>query len=126
LKELVFKREVIDSILTYSKMNHPREGILLLRGKMAKDRLVVEEVMIPPFAIHDFHSSSFPLHALPGDPGVLGVFHSHPSGVVLPSTEDLNHAYGRIMVISGYPYESENDIKSFDKDGQELKFRIAD
>ncbi len=126
MKDLVFKREVIDSILTYSKMNHPREGILLLRGKVGRDRILVEEVIIPPLAIHDFHASSFPLHMLPGDPGVLAVSHSHPSGVILPSTEDLNHVYGRFMVISGYPYESERDVKAFDRNGSELKFSVTD
>lgn len=126
VKQLVFKREVIDSILTYSRVNHPREGILLLRGKVRKDRIVVEEVIIPPAAIHDFHESTFPLYMLPADPGVLGVFHSHPSGVAYPSTQDLNQFYGRLMVIAGYPYESEEDVKAFDRDGRELRYSVVD
>jgi len=125
-KQLLFKREVIDSILTYSRVNHPREGILLLRGNVRKDRILVEEVIIPPAAIHDFHESTFPLYMLPGDLGVLGVFHSHPSGVAHPSTQDLNQFYGRLMVIAGYPYESEEDLKVFDRDGRELRYSVVD
>lgn len=123
-KQIIFRKEVVDGILTYAQSNHPRESILLLKGKIGKTDIRVNELIIPPFAIHGHDFSSFPLDMLPSGLGVLAVAHSHPSGAVLPSTEDINFFYGRFMVIVGYPYESERDIGAFGRDGRVLKFRV--
>ena len=120
-----FKKSVVDSLLTYSKSAHPMEGILLLRGKTAKEEILVNEVMIPPFAVHGEGFSSFPLYSLPLDTSIMGVAHSHPSGALKPSSEDIYHGYGRLMVIVGYPYESEEDIGVFDKDGNRSVFEVV-
>jgi proteasome lid subunit RPN8/RPN11 len=119
------KQSVIDSILSYAKMAHPNEGILLLRGRTSKDRIVIEEVVIPPFATHGKGFESFPLFMLPIDFSIVGVAHSHPIGVLNPSTYDLNQFYGRVMVIIVYPYESERDIAVFDREGRSVSYRIA-
>jgi proteasome lid subunit RPN8/RPN11 len=124
-KRVIFEKEVIDSILTYAQMFHPKESILLLRGKIDKDKIVVNNTQIPPFASHGESFSSFPLHALPIDFSVIGVMHSHPNGVLIPSVEDLNHFYGRIMVITAYPYRSEQNIAVFDREGEVVKYEIA-
>ena len=120
-----FKQSVIDSILSYAKIAHPNEGILLLRGKTSKDRIVIEEVVIPPFATHGQGFSSFPLSALPIDFSIVGVAHSHPTGALKPSIPDLNQFYGRVMVIIGYPYESESDVAVFDRDGRPVQYKIT-
>jgi len=36
VERVVIKKEVVDSLLSYSQMSYPREGILLLRGKAKK------------------------------------------------------------------------------------------
>ena len=46
------QRVVVDSILTYAKVFHPKEGILLLRGRNEKNTILIDEVVIPPFAVH--------------------------------------------------------------------------
>ena len=126
IKKIFITRSVIDSVLTYMKIQHPREGILLIRGITDKDEIHVREVVIPPFSVHGNGFSNFPLHILPFDMSIIGTAHSHPSGVLHPSIEDLNHFYGRIMIITGYPYDSENQIVIFDGNGKAIKYETID
>ena len=107
-------------------MQHPREGILLLRGAINKSEASVREVVIPPFAIRGYGYSAFPLHTLPIDLSIMGTVHSHPSGILQPSIEDLNHFYGRIMVITAYPYNSEEHIAIYNRNGKLLEYKIVD
>lgn len=123
-KTIVFDHEVVDSLLSYARIQHPREGILLLRGKVDKEKIVVNDTEIPPFATHGKAFSSFPLHTLPIDFSIVGIAHSHPSGALKPSTADLNRFYGRIMVIVAYPYQTQQDMVVFDSEGKALKYEV--
>jgi proteasome lid subunit RPN8/RPN11 len=116
---------VVDSISTYAQMLHPREAILLLKGKVDKHRISVNDTLIPPLATHGNTFSTFPLHMLPIDFSIVGVAHSHPSGVLRPSVTDLNKFYGRIMVITAYPYRSEKNLAIFDREGKSLKYEVV-
>ena len=124
-KTLLIKQEVIDSILTYAKMCHPRECILLLRGREAKDKIEINEVEIPPFSTHGEHFASFPLNMLPIDLSVKGTAHSHPSGVLKPSGVDLNKFYGRVVIIAAHPYDSEENLAAFNRTGNTIKYQIV-
>ncbi|MBI4258874.1 MAG: Mov34/MPN/PAD-1 family protein [Thaumarchaeota archaeon] len=124
MKTLRISRQVIDGLLSYAKNCHPREGILLLRGKRKKNEVIIKDLIIPPFAVHDYHYSSFPTHMLPLDLSILGIAHSHPSGSPHPSLQDLNNFYGIIMIIMGYPYGTEDDILAFDREGNQLQYTI--
>jgi len=123
-KEIFVERAVVDSILSYAQMFHPRESILLLKGKIDKKKIVINDVQIPPLATHGNRFSSFPLHTLPIDFSVIGVAHSHPSGALRPSIADLNQFYGRIMLITAYPYQSEQNMIILDREGKQLKFVV--
>ncbi len=123
-KEVFVERAVVDSILSYAQMFHPRESILLLKGKIDKKKIVVTDVQIPPLATHGSTFSAFPLSRLPIDFSVIGVAHSHPSGALRPSITDLNKFYGRIMLITAYPYQSEQNIIILDRKGQPLKYAV--
>jgi proteasome lid subunit RPN8/RPN11 len=125
VKHVLIDRSVIDSILTYAKIQYPREGILLLRGKVDKNEILVDEVVIPPLAVHGHGYSQFPLHMLPMDLSVMGTAHSHPSGVLRPSVGDLNHFYSRILIITAYPYDSEQQIAVYDREGNTVKYEIV-
>jgi len=81
IESVEIKREVVDSILTHAHVCHPREGILLLKGRKRKKAITVEEVLLPPFAVHGSGFSSFPLRMLPTDFSIIGTAHSHPSGI---------------------------------------------
>lgn len=124
MRRVFVRRRVINSILSYARACHPREGILLLRGKVKGDVVRVDDVEIPPLSIRGEGFSSFPAHMLPMDFSIIGVAHSHPSGSLQPSIEDLNHFYGRIMVIAAYPYESETDIIVINGRGEILDYEV--
>jgi len=123
-KAILIERAVVESILSYAQMLYPREAILLLKGKVDKHRILVNDTLIPPFAAHGNSFSTFPLHMLPIDFSIVGIAHSHPSGALRPSITDLNKFYGRIMVITAYPYKSEENIAIFDREGKPLKYEV--
>lgn len=124
IREVHFTKQVVDSLLSYSKMAYPNEGILMLRGKSKKGVARVDGVMIPPAAVHARSYSSFNWWMVPIDMTYLGIAHSHPSGVASPSHEDLLHASGGLMVIMGYPYDDESCLGVFDKDGNRIPFYV--
>ena len=123
---LILKRSVVNSILTYAQMAYPKEGILLLRGHATPPETVISEVVIPPRAVHGFGFANFPWHMLPIDRSILGTAHSHPSGTLRPSIHDLNHYYGRIMIITVYPFHSQHDLGAFDRNGAIVNYDIVD
>jgi proteasome lid subunit RPN8/RPN11 len=123
-KKIVVDRAVVDSILSYAQMFHPRESILLLKGKASKNKITINDVQIPPLATHGSNFSGFPLHTLPIDFSVIGVAHSHPSGALQPSVFDLNKFYGKIMLITAYPYQSEQNIIILDRKGKQLNYEV--
>lgn len=122
--ELKIKKELIQGLLAYSRDMHPNEMILLLRGKVG-DEIEVDEVIIPPSAVHGQRFSLFQPYMIPFDTSILGIVHSHPSGTLRPSVHDLNHFYGRIMMIVAYPYQSVEDIAVFDGKGQRVPFTTS-
>lgn len=124
VEKVIFASEVVDSLLSYSKMAYPDEGILLLRGRTEKGVVEVTGVAVPPAAVHARSYSSFSWWMLPVDMSYLGVAHSHPSGRAEPSQQDLLHATGRIMVIMGYPYTGESCIGVFDHNGNRVPFEV--
>jgi proteasome lid subunit RPN8/RPN11 len=123
-KEVFLKQSVVESILSYAQMFHPRESILILKGKIDKKKIVVTDIQIPPLATHGSTFSGFPLSRLPIDFSVVGVAHSHPSGALSPSVTDLNKFYGRLMLITAYPYQSEQNIIILDRQGTLLKYKL--
>ena len=123
-KAVLIEKTIIDSILSYAQNFHPQEGILLLRGKSDKHKIIVDDLLIPPFSTIGYNFSNFPLRRLPIDFSIMGTAHSHPSGVLIPSIEDLNNFYGRIMIILAYPYKSEQNVAVFDREGNPIKYAI--
>jgi proteasome lid subunit RPN8/RPN11 len=120
-----FEETVADSVLTSALGTYPNEAILLLRGKVAREVILVNEVLIPPLATHGRGFSDFRGVMLPMDLRLVGVSHSHPSGVLRPSTHDLNHFYGRIMVITAYPFQSYSDIGVFNNQGEIIPHEVV-
>jgi proteasome lid subunit RPN8/RPN11 len=123
-KMIYMSRDAVSGMLAYFKSLHPREGILLMRGRVKKDAIHVEQLILPPKPTLAEDFSSFSLYDLPLDFSILGIAHSHPNGVQQPSLEDLNNFYGRFMVIATYPYRSEADIGVFDREGNRVVFKV--
>jgi proteasome lid subunit RPN8/RPN11 len=120
---IIISNELLVSLLLFSKTQHPKEAMLLLRGKKRKNEITIEEYILPPFTTSGRGFASFPLHMLPIDFSILGTVHSHPSGSLKPSTTDLSHFYGRIMMIVAYPF-TPSQIAVYNSKGEKLALMI--
>jgi proteasome lid subunit RPN8/RPN11 len=118
-------KDIFDVILDHARTLHPRETILLLRGKVKKNIVDVSDVLIPPLATHGRGFSGFPTHMLPMDFSIVGTAHSHPSGIAMPSVEDLNHSFGRVILVVGSPYLNEENAAAYDHDGRRLTLQVT-
>jgi len=121
---VLMSHEVLDSILQHAKHVHPREMILLLRGKTSKNQIKITDLIIPPVFTQGRGFSGFQPYMLPIDFSLIGIVHSHPSGVIMPSNEDLNRAYGKIMMIVGFPYEGVENVAVYNRQGERLKLQV--
>jgi proteasome lid subunit RPN8/RPN11 len=121
---VVISGELLDSMLLFARMQHPREAILLLRGIVKDGCIILEEHLFPPFATSGRGFAQFPSRMLPIDFSIVGTLHSHPSGSPKASPTDLNHLYGRIMVIVAHPYTRDR-VAVYDKRGEVLTLEIT-
>ncbi|MDH5448023.1 MAG: Mov34/MPN/PAD-1 family protein [Candidatus Bathyarchaeota archaeon] len=126
-KEVVqIKYSIFNSILESARTAYPRETILLLRGKIRKDRIEITDLVIPPLATHGKGFSSFPPYMLPIDFSLIGTVHSHPSSVSKPSMEDLNHSFGRIMMIVAYPFVGKENVAVYNRSGEKIVLQLTE
>jgi len=124
-RNVTMKRELLEMLLEGAKTLHPKETIVLLRGKASKDSINVSEVVIPPLATYGSGFSSFPTQLLPMDFSIIGVAHSHPSGSLRPSVGDLNHPFGKITLILASPYAGKENVAAYDRNGNGLTIQLA-
>ena len=130
LKKKKFERKISltkdarDGILSFCKMNHPNEGILILRGKSKRGDVFIDELVVPPFSETGADFAGFPHNPLPLDLSYVGIVHSHPTGSAKPSLTDLDNFFGLVSMIVKSPYEDE-DIFAWDSDGRELPLVIV-
>ena len=117
------KKDTLDGILSYCKMKHPNEGILILRGKSKAGNIIIDGLVIPPFSHSGPTFAGFPHSFLPFDFSYVGMVHSHPSGSAEPSVTDLHNFFGLVSLIVKSPYE-DNDIFAWDSKGQSIKLTI--
>jgi proteasome lid subunit RPN8/RPN11 len=130
LKKKKFERKISltkdarDGILSFCKMNHPNEGILILRGKSKRGDVFIDELVVPPFSETGADFAGFPHNPLPLDLSYVGIVHSHPTGSAKPSLTDLDNFFGLVSIIVKSPYE-DDDIFAWDSDGRELPLVIV-
>ena len=118
-RSLVLTKDVCDGLISYCKMNHPDEMILLLKGKSKNGTMFAESLVIPPFSDTGPTFAGFPANQLPLDMDYIGMAHSHPAGSAEPSLEDLNNFFGLVSVIIKAPYD-EKDIFAWDRSGNSI------
>ena len=118
-------RNLLETILEGAKQLYPRESFLLLRGKKTKGIIHVSDLVIAPFAVHGKGFAGFSSYMLPMDFSIVGTVHSHPSGNTQPSHVDLNHMFGRIAMIVGYPYAGEECVAIYDSNGEKLVLQVT-
>ena len=118
--------EILQAIYAGAKQLYPRESFLMLRGKKSKGIIYVSDLILAPFAVHGEGFAQFNPYMLPGDFSLIGTVHSHPSGNILPSHVDMNHFFGRILMIVGYPFEGEGCVAVYDSNGDKMSLRITE
>ena len=121
---ILMDKEVLDSIFISAKALYPKETVLVLRGKKKKDTIHITDLFVPPFATYGYGFANLPFHMLPMDFSIMGIVHSHPSGDKSASDVDANNFYGRIMMIAGFPYETEQDIVAYNSYGEKIPVQV--
>jgi len=116
--------ELLQTILEGGRRLYPREMVLLLRGQKRKSELRISEVLVPPLATHGSNFADVRLHMLPMDFSIVGTVHSHPSGNLNPSTTDLNHVFGIVLMIVGFPFTDERNAAVYNRSGEKLSLQI--
>ena len=119
-RSLVFLNETRNGIVSYSKINHPDEMILILKGHSKKGKMFIESLVVPPFHEVGPTFAGFPANQLPFDADYIGMVHSHPVGTAEPSSEDLHNFFGLVSVIIKSPYDDE-DIFAWDSSGNSIQ-----
>lgn len=118
-------QELLQTVFEGAKSLYPRETILLLRGKKKKDLIAVTELVVPPLANYGRGFANIPLHMLPMDFSIVGTAHSHPSGNINPSNTDLNHFFGPVLMIVGFPFTNEKNVGVYNRNGERLLLQVT-
>jgi proteasome lid subunit RPN8/RPN11 len=124
-RQVLISRSAIDGIISYSKALHPNEAILILQGKTNREQVIIEGLVIPPFASSGPYFSGFSNYHLPFDGSYVGSAHSHPGGSNRPSLDDLNRGfYGAVSIIIAHPYD-DSTIAAYDRNGTKLEIKTT-
>jgi len=122
-RKVSLKKDARDGILSYCKMKHPNEAVLILRGKSKKGNITIDGLIIPPFSYTDTTFAGFPNSFLPLDTSYVGIVHSHPKGSEKPSITDSNDFFGLVSIIIKSPYD-DDDIFAWDSKGDPIEITI--
>ena len=136
-RNVSLKRETRDGILSFCKINHPDEAILILRGKSKHGNVFIDGLVIPPFSETGADFAGFPHNPLPLDLSYVGIVHSHPIpdnvadkekssaniDWAYPSITDLDNFFGLVSLIVKSPYE-DDDIFAWDSNGKQIPIEI--
>jgi len=123
-RKVSLKKDTRDGILSYCKMKHPNEAVLILRGKSKKGNITIDGLIIPPFSYTDTTFAGFPNSFLPLDSSYVGIVHSHPKGSAKPSITDSNDFFGLVLIIVKSPYDDE-DIFAWDSKDDPIEITIV-
>ena len=123
-RKVLLEKTVLDSIVTFCKMKHPNEGILILKGKSRKGEIKIDGLAIPPFNFTGPTFAGFPHSFLPFDNTYIGIVHSHPAGSAKPSVTDLNNFFGLVSLIIKSPYDDVDSIFAWDSGGNSIPLEI--
>lgn len=122
-RHITIKRDAMDGIISYCKIKHPNEAILIVKGKSRKGSITVDGLVIPPFSHSGPTFAGFPHSFLPFDMSYVGTVHSHPGGSAEPSVTDLNNFFGLVSLIIKWPYRDE-DIFAWNSKGEGIELTV--
>ena len=117
------KTKTLRMILEASRETYPNEFSATLRAEGG----VINEILMLPGTLQGETSAILRLHMLPIDYSVVGSVHSHPSGVIRPSEEDLRlfEKFGKVHIIVGRPYDM-GSWRVFDFNGNPIELELVD
>ncbi len=103
--------------------HHPNEFVAVLREEGG----IIRDLDLVPGTIVGEESASFFVDMLPLDIHQAGSAHSHPNGVLSPSSADLRFfpGVGRYHIIVGYPY-GERDWRCYRADGSPTSLEVVE
>jgi proteasome lid subunit RPN8/RPN11 len=115
------RQELLSLLLEMGRENHPNEFVALIRERGG----IMEEVNLLPGTIAGEDSASLFYDMMPLDTHLAGSAHSHPNGVLRPSSADVNFfpRTGRFHLIIGYPYR-EGDWRCFTANGEPCEIEV--
>ncbi len=113
--------DLLHALLTLGQQWHPREFAAVLREE---DGVIGELDLLPGTVGGEGHATMH-LDMMPLDTHVAGSAHSHPNGLLRPSSADLRFfpRAGRYHVIVGYPY-SRQDWRCFRTNGEVYNLEV--
>ncbi len=117
--------ELLDSIFEGAKRLYPKEVFLLLRGRKIKDEIHITDLVVPPLAVYGYGFANLPFHMMPADFSIVGTVHSHPSGNTRPSSTDINHFFGRILMIVGFPFANRDNVSVYNSRGEVIPINFS-
>jgi len=130
--EIIIKRQALLSALAGAKAAYPNEFICLLTGEREDGadnttNIVIDGTIIPPGISVSRGASMFDDWMMPLLDGVVGSFHSHPNGNILPSRQDLRlfSKKGGINFIAAAPYGMK-DVACYFSNSKKAEFKVAD
>ena len=115
------RQDILTLLLEMGRENHPNEFVALLRERDG----VMDEVNLLPGTVAGEDSASIFYDMMPLDTHLAGSAHSHPNGVLRPSSADVNFfpRTGRYHLIIGFPYR-EGDWRCFTADGEPCNIEV--
>tara|TARA_B110000014_G_scaffold196938_1_gene146016 strand:- start:453 stop:854 length:402 start_codon:yes stop_codon:yes gene_type:complete len=124
-RKVIIKNDSKDGIISYCKINHPNEMVLILKGKSKNSIINIDGLVIPPFNHISPTFAGFPSSFLPLDLSYIGIVHSHPTGSEKPSIDELNNFFGLISITVKSPY-NDDDIFAWDSNGNSIPLTFSD
>lgn len=124
--EVRVDREVLESVLYYSKQAYPNEFLAFFDGKIKDKVLYITNLLFIPGETCEtgavVHTELIPMTTK-----YFGSVHSHPGPSAMPSSADLRtfSRYGYFHMIVCLPY-SLDTFRSYDRYGQPLDYTIGD
>ena len=125
-EEVRVDREVLESVIYYSKKAYPNEFLAFFDGQIKDKILYITSLLFIPGETCEtgavVHTELIPMTTK-----YFGSVHSHPGPSAMPSDADLKtfSKYGYFHMIVCLPY-SLNTFKSYDRYGQPLDYTIGD
>jgi proteasome lid subunit RPN8/RPN11 len=117
------KVRVLKMIMEAARETYPNEFSGALR---AEGGIIIEVVMLPG-TLQGEAAAILQLHMLPANYGAVGTVHSHPSGVIEPSEQDLRlfDGFGYVHIIAGEPFDADS-WRAFDALGKPYQLQVIE